>query len=146
MDGVSFDIRRGTTFGIVGESGSGKTTTALGIMRLVNITTGQVFLGGDDITRVEGTALRYLRRRLQFIFQDPYSSLNPHMRAGAIVREPMDLLEVGEKPNRESRVAALFANSGLRPEQRAYFPQYGSREQIAHLKARHGHNRQNRIF
>jgi len=138
VDGVSFEIRRGTTFGIVGESGSGKTTTALGIMRLLNITSGQMFLGGDDITHVEGAALRYLRRRLQFIFQDPYSSLNPHMRAGAIVREPMDLLEVGEKSNRDSRVADLFANSGLRPEQRAYFPHQfsgGQRQRIGVARA-----------
>ena len=138
VDGVSFEIRRGTTFGIVGESGSGKTTTALGIMRLLNITSGQMFLGGDDITHVEGAALRYLRRRLQFIFQDPYSSLNPHMRAGAIVREPMDLLEVGEKSNRDSRVAELFANSGLRPEQRAYFPHQfsgGQRQRIGVARA-----------
>ena len=138
VDGVSFQIRRGTTFGIVGESGSGKTTTALGIMRLVDITSGQMFLGGDDITHIEGAALRYLRRRLQFIFQDPYSSLNPHMRAGAIVREPMDLLEVGEKSNRDSRVAELFANSGLRPEQRAYFPHQfsgGQRQRIGVARA-----------
>jgi peptide/nickel transport system ATP-binding protein len=138
VDGVSFQIRRGTTFGIVGESGSGKTTTALGIMRLLDITSGQVFLGGDDITHIEGAALRYLRRRLQFIFQDPYSSLNPHMRAGSIVREPMDLLEVGEKSNRDSRVAELFANSGLRPEQRAYFPHQfsgGQRQRIGVARA-----------
>jgi peptide/nickel transport system ATP-binding protein len=138
VDGVSFQIRRGTTFGIVGESGSGKTTTALGIMHLLNITSGQMFLGGDDITHVEGAALRYLRRRLQFIFQDPYSSLNPHMRAGAIVREPMDLLEVGEKSNRDSRVGELFANSGLRPEQRAYFPHQfsgGQRQRIGVARA-----------
>jgi len=138
VDGVSFQIRRGTTFGIVGESGSGKTTTALGIMRLVNITSGQMFLGGDDITHVEGAALRYLRRRLQFIFQDPYSSLNPHMRAGAIVREPMDLLEVGEKSHRDSQVADLFANSGLRPEQRGYFPHQfsgGQRQRIGVARA-----------
>ena len=138
VDGVSFEIRRGTTFGIVGESGSGKTTTALGIMRLVNITSGQLFLGGDDITHIEGAALRHLRRRLQFIFQDPYSSLNPHMRAGAIVREPMDLLEVGEKSNRDSQVGVLFANSGLRPEQRAYFPHQfsgGQRQRIGVARA-----------
>jgi peptide/nickel transport system ATP-binding protein len=138
VDGVSFEIRRGTTFGIVGESGSGKTTTALGIMRLLDITSGQLFLGGDDITHIEGAPLRHLRRRLQFIFQDPYSSLNPHVRAGAIVREPMDLLEVGEKSNRDSRVGELFANSGLRPEQRAYFPHQfsgGQRQRIGVARA-----------
>jgi peptide/nickel transport system ATP-binding protein len=138
VDGVSFKIRRGTTFGIVGESGSGKTTTALGIMRLVNITSGRLFLGNEDITHIKGAALRHLRRRLQFIFQDPYSSLNPHMRAGAIVREPMDLLKVGEKLNRDSQVEKLFTNSGLRPEQRAYFPHQfsgGQRQRIGVARA-----------
>jgi len=138
VDGVSFQIRRGTTLGIVGESGSGKTTTALGIMRLVNITSGQLLFGGKDITHIEGADLRHIRRRLQFIFQDPYSSLNPHMRAGAIVREPMDLLKVGEKSRRDSRVGELFANSGLRPEQRAYFPHQfsgGQRQRIGVARA-----------
>jgi len=138
VDGVSFNIRRGTTFGIVGESGSGKTTTALGIMRLVNITSGRVTLGNEDITRMGGAQLRRIRRRMQFIFQDPYSSLNPHMRAGAIVREPMDLLDVGEKSGRDSHVADLFAKSGLRPEQRAYFPHQfsgGQRQRIGVARA-----------
>ncbi len=138
VDGVSFKIQRGTTFGIVGESGSGKTTTALAIMRLTNITSGRVTLGDDDITCISGTKLRQLRRRMQFIFQDPYSSLSPHMRAGAIVREPMDLLDVGEKVGREKRVEDLFANSGLRPEQRAYFPHQfsgGQRQRIGVARA-----------
>jgi peptide/nickel transport system ATP-binding protein len=138
VDGVSFNIPRGTTFGIVGESGSGKTTTALGIMRLVNITEGRVVLGKEDITHVKGEALRMLRRRMQFIFQDPYSSLNPHMRAGAIVREPMDLLDVGEPARRDQHVGGLFANAGLRPEQRAYFPHQfsgGQRQRIGVARA-----------
>ncbi len=138
VDGVSFEITRGKTFGIVGESGSGKTTTALGIMRLVNITSGQVSLGKDDITNVEGESLRMLRRRMQFIFQDPYSSLNPHMRAGAIVREPMDLLKVGDASNRDQHVRELFANAGLRPEQNAYFPHQfsgGQRQRIGVARA-----------
>jgi peptide/nickel transport system ATP-binding protein len=138
VDGVSFSIRRGTTFGIVGESGSGKTTTALAIMRLVNITSGKVLLDKDDVTLMDGSQLRYLRRRMQFIFQDPYSSLNPHVRAGAIVREPMDLLDVGEKSERDSRVAELFAKSGLRPEQQSYFPHQfsgGQRQRIGVARA-----------
>jgi peptide/nickel transport system ATP-binding protein len=138
VDGVSFEVSRGKTFGIVGESGSGKTTTALGIMRLVDITAGQVSLGAEDITHVEGESLRMLRRRMQFIFQDPYSSLNPHMRAGAIVREPMDLLKVREATHRDQHVAQLFANVGLRPEQRAYFPHQfsgGQRQRIGVARA-----------
>ena len=138
VDGVSFDIRRGTTFGLVGESGSGKTTTGLGIMRLAPITSGRVILDGDDITELKGEALRLLRRRMQFIFQDPYSSLNPHMRTGAIVREPMDLLRVGAPDERDPRVAALFGQVGLRPEQQAYFPHQfsgGQRQRIGVARA-----------
>ena len=138
VDGVSFEIRRGKTFGLVGESGSGKTTTALGIMRLVNITAGRVILAGEDITRMEGKDLRLMRRRMQFIFQDPYSSLNPHMRVGAIVREPMDLLNVGEPLYRDEHVDELFANAGLRPEQRTYFPHQfsgGQRQRIGVARA-----------
>ncbi len=88
VDGVSFEIKRGTTFGIVGESGSGKSTTALAIMRLVHITAGTISLGGDELTALTGEALRLMRRRLQIIFQDPYSSLNPRMRVGDIIGEP----------------------------------------------------------
>ncbi|MFH1092200.1 MAG: ABC transporter ATP-binding protein, partial [Pseudomonadota bacterium] len=138
VDGVSFNIKQGTTLGLVGESGSGKTTTALAIMRLVDISSGNVTLGGDDITAIHGEALRLLRRRMQFIFQDPYSSLNPHQRAGAIVREPMDLLEVGETAERDSWVSRLFKQVGLRPEQRAYFPHQfsgGQRQRIGVARA-----------
>ncbi|MEN8245221.1 MAG: ABC transporter ATP-binding protein [Thermodesulfobacteriota bacterium] len=138
VDGVSFDIRRGTTFGIVGESGSGKTTTGLGLMRLNPITSGRIVLDGDDITKLEGEDLRHLRRRMQFIFQDPYSSLNPHMRTGSIVREPMDLLRVGTPDERDPRVADLFGQVGLRAEQQAYFPHQfsgGQRQRIGVARA-----------
>jgi peptide/nickel transport system ATP-binding protein len=138
VDGVSFEVKRGMALGLVGESGSGKTTAALAIMRLVDISSGNVTLGGDDITAIHGRALRLLRRRMQFIFQDPYSSLNPHQRAGAIVREPMDLLEVGETAERDSRVSRLFKQVGLRPEQRAYFPHQfsgGQRQRIGVARA-----------
>jgi len=138
VDGVSFGIKQGSTFGIVGESGSGKTTTGLGIMRLNSITSGQIILDGENITHVKGKALRMLRRRMQFIFQDPYSSLNPHMRTGAIVREPMDLLNVGLPVNRNPRVDQLFEQVGLRHEQQAYFPHQfsgGQRQRIGVARA-----------
>ncbi len=112
VDGVSFEIKRGTTFGIVGESGSGKSTTALAIMRLVHITAGTISLGGDELTALTGEALRLMRRRLQIIFQDPYSSLNPRVRAGDIVREPLDLMAIGGPDERDSQVAELFRNVG----------------------------------
>ena len=138
VDGVSFRIRRGTTFGIVGESGSGKSTAALAIMRLVPITAGDIRLDGASLAHAEGEALRALRRKVQIVFQDPYSSLNPRTRAGAIVREPMDLMDVGEPGERDATVADLFARVGLRPEQRALFPHQfsgGQRQRIGVARA-----------
>lgn len=138
VDGISFNIRRGTTFGIVGESGSGKTTAALALMRLVPITAGRIHLGDSLISEAAGNELLGLRRRVQIIFQDPYSSLNPRDRAGAIVREPMDLMKIGEPAERDARVAELFARVGLRPEQRALFPHQfsgGQRQRIGVARA-----------
>ncbi len=138
VDGVSFSVKRGTTFGIVGESGSGKTTTALAIMRLAPITSGAVRMDDLDLHELDGDDLRQARRRMQIIFQDPYSSLNPRMRAGAIVREPMDLMEVGEPKQRDERVAELFRRVGLRPEQQALFPHQfsgGQRQRIGVARA-----------
>jgi peptide/nickel transport system ATP-binding protein len=138
VDGVSFDIRKGTSFGLVGESGSGKTTTALAMIRLIPVTSGRMELDGVDVTGLEGEDLRRLRRRMQVIFQDPYSSLNPRMRAGEIVREPMDLMNVGAPPRRSEKVGALFRNVGLRPEQRVLFPHQfsgGQRQRIGIARA-----------
>ena len=138
VDGISFDVPRKSTFGIVGESGSGKSTTALAIMRLVPITAGDIELDGHDLSRAEDDALRELRKRVQIIFQDPYSSLNPRTRAGAIVREPLDLMDIGEPETRDDVVADLFAKVGLRPEQRALFPHQfsgGQRQRIGVARA-----------
>ncbi len=138
VDGVSFSIKRGTTFGLVGESGSGKTTVALAVMRLVAITAGQMQLDELDLVAVEGDALRDARRRMQIIFQDPYSSLNPRMRASAIVREPMDLMNIGVENERDDKVADLFRKVGLRPEQLALFPHQfsgGQRQRIGVARA-----------
>jgi peptide/nickel transport system ATP-binding protein len=138
VDGITFNIPRGSSFGLVGESGSGKTTTALGVMRLTDVTSGEVFLGDIDVTKAEKESLRQLRRRMQIIFQDPYSSLNPRLRAGTIVREPMDLMDVGEPSEREERVAELFKSVDLRPEQRMLFPHQfsgGQRQRIGVARA-----------
>ena len=138
VDGVSFDVQRGQSFGIVGESGSGKTTTAMAIMRLVDITGGSIMLGEQSISEAQSTELRALRRKIQIIFQDPYSSLNPRMRAGAIVREPMDLMDVGEIKERDERVAELFSMVDLRPEQLNLFPHQfsgGQRQRIGIARA-----------
>lgn len=133
VDDVSFEVRRGTTLAIVGESGSGKTTTALAAMRLAPITSGRVSLGDTDLVALQGEALRQARRRLQIIFQDPYSSLNPRQRVGAAVRAPLDLMEIGTPTERNARVAELFEQVGLRPEQQQLFPHQfsgGQRQRI----------------
>ena len=133
VDGVSFEIRRGTTLAVVGESGSGKTTTALAVMRLAPVTSGRLQLGDTDLGSLEGEALRQARGRLQIIFQDPFSSLNPRERAGAAVRAPLDLMNVGDPAGRAQRVAELFEAVGLRPEQQQLFPHQfsgGQRQRI----------------
>ena len=138
VDGISYRVRRGSTFGIVGESGSGKTTAALAAMRLAPITSGSIRLDGVDLTTLRGDALREMRRKIQIVFQDPYSSLNPRMRAGAIVREPMELMDVGAPAERGRRVADLFDRVGLRPEQAALFPHQfsgGQRQRIGVARA-----------
>ncbi len=138
VDDVSFQVKRGTTLGIVGESGSGKTTTAMAVMRLTPVTEGAMRLGDTDLVALEGEALRQARGRMQIIFQDPYSSLNPRVRAGAIVREPMDLMNIGAPGERDARVAELFGKVGLRPEQQALFPHQfsgGQRQRVGVARA-----------
>ena len=133
VDGVSFEVARGSTLAVVGESGSGKTTTALAAMRLAPITSGSVMLGETNLGALEGEALRRERRRLQMIFQDPYSSLNPRQRVGEAVRAPLDLMDVGTPAQRTERVAELFDQVGLRPEQQHLFPHQfsgGQRQRI----------------
>ena len=138
VDGVSFEIGRGRTLGLVGESGSGKSTSALAVARLIPAVSGRVRLGGTDLLGLEGEALRDQRRRMQFIFQDPYSSLNPRLRAGAIVREPLDRLGIGAPAERAGRVDELFTEVGLRPEQQRLFPHQfsgGQRQRLGIARA-----------
>ncbi|WP_428147437.1 ABC transporter ATP-binding protein [Delftia acidovorans] len=133
VDGVSFSLRRSSTLAVVGESGSGKTTTALAVMRLAPVTAGRMQLGDTDLGGLSGEALRQARRRMQIVFQDPFSSLNPRQRAGDAVRAPLDLMDVGTPAEREARVAELFTQVGLRPEQRQLFPHQfsgGQRQRI----------------
>ena len=122
VDGVSFEIRRGETLCLVGESGCGKSTVAKTITRLEAPTAGRIELNGVDITDLDGDALRLHRREMQMVFQDPYSSLNPRLSAGAIVAEPLTNFDIAQGAELNARVAELFAHVGLRPESIAKFP------------------------
>ena len=115
VDGVSFAIDEGETFGLVGESGSGKSTTGRCMLRLVEPTSGEVRYQGEDVLAFSSARMRAARRHLQMIFQDPYSSLNPRMRAREIVDEPLVIHKLGTRTERAARVAELFRLVGLDP-------------------------------
>lgn len=142
VDGVSFGVRRGTTFGIVGESGSGKSTTALAIMRLVKITAGAVRLGSTDIGALKGDALRRERHRFQMVFQDPYASLNPRTRVGNAILEALNLMNVASAHERPERARMLFTQMGLTAEQMSLYPHQfsgGQRQRIVLARALAAH-------
>jgi len=138
VDGVSFTIAEGETFGLVGESGSGKTTTGRCILRLIEPTSGQVRFKGNDVLAFPPSRMRHARREMQIVFQDPYSSLNPRMRVGAIVEEPLIIHKIGSKAERRARVAELFELVGLDPSQLARYPHQfsgGQRQRIGLARA-----------
>ena len=116
VDGVTFEIGRGETLCLVGESGCGKSTVARSITRLEEPTAGTIELNGVDITKLDQELLRAQRREMQIVFQDPYSSLNPRLSAGAIVSEPLTNFGVAAGTELEHRVAQLFARVGLRAD------------------------------
>ena len=138
VDNVSFEVAREETLAIVGESGSGKTTTALAVARLIEAQAGRVDLDGHDILHLEGEDLRRVRRKVQFIFQDPYSSLNPRQRAEDVVREPLQSLTDLPADEQRKAVDDLFAHVGLRPEHKRLFPHQfsgGQRQRIGVARA-----------
>jgi len=138
VDGVSFSIARGETLGLVGESGCGKSTVARAVLRLVEPTAGSIKVGGDEITRLSKSALRPYRRQMQIIFQDPFSALNPRMSAGDIVGEPLRVHGIATGKAQDERVAALFEQVGLRPQQMTGFPHEfsgGQRQRICIARA-----------
>src|SRR3954453_666598 len=138
VDDVSFAIDEGEMFGLVGESGSGKTTTGRCILRLIEPSSGQVRLKGEDVLGFSRSRLRLARRDMQIVFQDPFSSLNPRMRVGTIVEEPLVIHRVGSARDRKARVAELFELVGLDPSQLARYPHQfsgGQRQRIGLARA-----------
>jgi peptide/nickel transport system ATP-binding protein len=115
VSGVSFDIARGETLGLVGESGCGKSTLGRAVLQLRRAVSGRVLFDGDDLTAMQGEALRKIRRRVQLIFQDPIASLNPRRRIGDIIAEPLIIAGVKDAKEREARVANVLNAVGLDP-------------------------------
>src|SRR5688572_22546592 len=118
VDGVSFEIFRGETLGLVGESGCGKSTVGRCLLRLIEPTAGKVEFEGRDVLSLGKSQLREIRREMQIVFQDPYASLNPRMKVGDIVGEPLVIHKVGNRNERRDRVAELLKRVGLDPDYR----------------------------
>ncbi len=139
VDDISFAVHRGETLGLVGESGCGKTTTGRCILQLYRPTAGQIFFEGQELTKLSSRQLRSMRRRMQVIFQDPYSSLNPRMTAGNIIGEPLVVHRmVSNKAEYREKVADLLQNVGLNPYMADRFPHEfsgGQRQRIGVARA-----------
>jgi peptide/nickel transport system ATP-binding protein/oligopeptide transport system ATP-binding protein len=116
VDGVSFAIRRGETLGLVGESGCGKSTVGKTVLKLVEPTSGQILLDGEDVTKLSPGRMWHHRRRIQTVFQDPYSSMNPRLKVGTIVGEPLENFGIASGREKDERVAKLLERVGMRPD------------------------------
>jgi oligopeptide transport system ATP-binding protein len=138
VDNVSFSVNEGETFALVGESGSGKSTTGRCMLRLIEPTSGEVTFKGANVLGFSSAEMRTARRDMQMVFQDPYSSLNPRMRASTIVEEPLIIHRIGSKAERRDRVAELFRLVGLDPAHLDRFPHEfsgGQRQRIGLARA-----------
>jgi oligopeptide transport system ATP-binding protein len=138
VDGVSFTVRRGETLGVVGESGCGKSTMARCLMRLLDPTSGTIVFDGRDISRLDRTRMRPVRRELQMVFQDPYASLNQRKRVGSIVAEALQVHKLGTDAEIKRRVQELLDVVGLNPEHYNRFPHEfsgGQRQRIGVARA-----------
>ncbi len=122
VDGVSFTIMRGETLGLVGESGCGKSTVGRCLLRLIEPTAGKVEFGGHDVLALGKNEMRLLRREMQIVFQDPYASLNPRMKVGDIIGEPLVIHKIGTKTERRDRVRTLLQRVGLNPDYSKRYP------------------------
>lgn len=138
VDNISFDLEEGKTLGVVGESGCGKTTLARLVLRLLTPTRGKIIFEGEEISNLSQNRLRPLRKKMQVVFQDPYNSLNPRMRIGEILTEPLLVHRLGNKKERIGRAEDLILQAGLKPEYLNRYPHQlsgGERQRIGIARA-----------